>query len=123
MIDSLGLPAVNVRGPVLMDGQLALIYERFELGSKEVVKLKDGKIRIVGESSLLNERSVSGLKAIRKNMVVGDVGISDLQFLIAKGGRVVISDPLEVKVGLPPSYNNLRMIGLLIQQAQKAIGK
>lgn len=123
MIDSLGLPAVNVRGPVLMGGQPALIYERFELGSKEVVKLKDGKIRIVGESSLLNERSVSDLKAIRKNMVDGDVRISDLQFLIAKGGRVVISDPLEVKVGLPPSYNNLRMIGLLIQQAQKTIGK
>ena len=106
-----------------MGGQPALIYERFELGSKEVVKLKDGKIRIVGESSLLNERSVSDLKAIRKNMVDGDVRISDLQFLIAKGGRVVISDPLEVKVGLPPSYNNLRMIGLLIQQAQKTIGK
>ncbi len=122
-LDRLGLPTVNVRGPVLIDGQPALVYEKFASGSKDVVKLKDGKIRVVGESSLLNERSVSDLKAIRQTMVDGDIRINDLQFLIAKDGRVVISDPLDVKVGVPPSYNNLRMIDLLIQQAQKAVGK
>ncbi|MCP1616175.1 filamentous hemagglutinin [Pseudomonas sp. SLBN-26] len=119
-LDEVGIPTVNARGPVLVGDRPALIFDRYAQGSKDVVKLTDGKVRIVGESELLNQRSVEDLQEIRRIMVENNVRVKDLQFLIGKDGRVVVSDPLDVDVDKgPPSRNNLRMIDLLIQQAQK----
>jgi len=107
------------RGPVSVNGQPALVYDRFAQGSKYVVRLRDGDVRIVGESRYLNDRSVADLQSIRATMVENNVRVNDLQFLIGSEGRVVVADPLGVKVGVPPSQNNLRMIDLLIQATQK----
>ncbi|MCA4895767.1 MAG: hypothetical protein ING84_12260 [Cytophagales bacterium] len=46
------------------------------------------------------------------------IWVNDLQFLIAKDGRVVIADPLDVVIGKGMSDNNKRMIKLLIEVAQ-----
>lgn len=118
-LDELGLPTVNARGPVLIGDQPALIFDRFAQGSKDIVRLQDGRVRVVGESPFLNQQSVADLQEIRRTMVSGNIRINDLQFLIGQNGRVVVADPLGVQVGVAPSRNNLRMIDLLIQQAQK----
>jgi filamentous hemagglutinin len=118
-LDELGLPTVNARGPISVDGQPGLLFDRFAQGSKDIVRLQDGKIRIVGDSPLLNQRSVSDLQGIRQTMVDSKIKVDDLQFLIGRDGRVVVADPLRVQVGVAPSKNNLRMIDLLIQQGQK----
>lgn len=48
------MQAVNVEPP----GE-----DRFAQGSKDIVRLQNGKIRIVGESPLLNQQSINDLIA------------------------------------------------------------
>lgn len=112
-----GLPTVNAQR-IEIDGQPAILMDRFAQGSKDVVKLERGKVRIVGDSPLLNDQSVRDLQRIRSTMTTNQVKIDDLQFLIGNDGRVVIADPLNV-VNSPPSRNNLRTIDLLIEAARK----
>lgn len=96
-----------------------MIMDQFAQGSKDIVALQNGKVRIVGDSPLLNAQSVSDLQNIRNTMVTKNVQINDLQFLIGNDGRVVVADPLKVNPNTPPSNNNLRMIDLLIEAAKK----
>ncbi|MEW8693492.1 MAG: hypothetical protein AB2535_20855 [Candidatus Thiodiazotropha endolucinida] len=117
-LDELGLPTVNARGPMSVDGNPALLFDRFAQGSKDIVRLERGKVRTVGQSSLLNQRSIDDLTSIRNTLVEQQVKVNDLQFLIGNNGRVVIADPLDAVVGSSPSKNNLRMIDLLIKSAQ-----
>lgn len=56
------------------------------------------------------------LKKIRRILQDKRISIYDLQFLIGKDGRVVISDPLRV-LNQSPSKNNLKMIDKLIEAA------
>ena len=115
-LDELGLPTVKAR-PVTVDGKPAVMYDRLAQGSKDVVRLVDDKMKTVGSSPLLNQRSVADLRAIRQTMIDKQVRVDDLQFLIRRDGRVVIADPLNVAVGQGPSANNLKMIKLLIKAA------
>ncbi|GIO86796.1 hypothetical protein J25TS5_37280 [Paenibacillus faecis] len=119
-LDELGLPTVNGQS-IFVDGKDALMFDRYAQSSKDIVKLHDGKVRIVGESSLLNQQSIEDLTSIRRIMVEKKIKIEDLQFLIGKDGRVVVSDLLNVEAGkkVKPSKNNLRMIDLLIESAKK----
>ncbi|WP_206744485.1 hypothetical protein [Rhodoferax antarcticus] len=117
-LNDLGIPTVNARS-ITVNGQPAMIMDQFAQGSKDIVALQNGKVRIVGDSPLLNAQSVSDLQNIRNTMVTNNVQINDLQFLIGKDGRVVVADPLKVNINTPPSNNNLRMIDLLIQAAKK----
>jgi len=118
-LDDLGLPTVNAR-PIVVDGQPAILFDRFAQGSKDVVKLvrkgRNRKVEIVGSSHLLNARSISDLKLIRQKLIENNIRIHDLQFLIGRDGRIVIADPIDV-IPDAPSKANLRMISLLIQAA------
>jgi hypothetical protein len=113
-----GMPTVNPQA-LSIDGAPGMLMDRFAQGSKDVVRLVDGKVRVVGESPLLNQQSIADLQGIRDTMVNNKIQINDLQFLISNEGRVVVADPLAVNFGSLPSKNNLRMIDLLIQSAQK----
>lgn len=117
-LHELGFPTVNARS-VNVDGNPGLMFDRFAQGSKDIVKLQNGKIRIVGESPLLNQQSINDLNAIKQMMIEKKVKINDLQFLIGKDGKIVVADPLDVVVGEKPSANNIRMIDLLIEAAKK----
>ncbi|AXV76819.1 hypothetical protein CJO79_07405 [Ralstonia solanacearum] len=113
-----GIPTVNPQA-ISVDGTPGMLMDRFAQGSKDVVRLVDGKVRIVGDSPLLNQQSVANLQTIRETMVNNKIQINDLQFLISNEGRVVVADPLAVNFNTVPSKNNLRMIDLLMQAAQK----
>ncbi|WP_460107265.1 two-partner secretion domain-containing protein [Pseudomonas sp. H1_F01] len=113
-----GVPTVNPQA-VVVDGIPGILMDKFAQGSKDIVKLVDGKVRIVGDSPLLNQRSVSDLQSIRSKLVDNNIQVNDLQFLIGREGRIVVADPLAVNFNTSPSKNNLRMIDLLIQVAQK----
>lgn len=117
-LNDAGLPTVNPRA-VSVDGSPGMLMDQFSQGSKDIVRLLDGKVRVVGDSKLLNQQSISDLQNIRATMVSNNIQISDLQFLISNEGRVVVADPLAVKFNAAPSKNNLRMIDLLIQSARK----
>jgi filamentous hemagglutinin len=118
-LGALGLPVLNAQGPIMVDGRPAVLYDRFVQGSKDVVKLQRNRVRIIGESSLLNEKSIADLQTIRRIMINKNIWINDLQFLIGDDGHIVISDPLDYKAGLrSPSKNNLDMIDLLIKAAR-----
>lgn len=82
-LDELGLPTVNA-SKVTVDGQPALLFDRFAQGSKDVARLSGGQVRTVGSSPLLNSRSAADLRAIRKTMVEKNIKIDDLQFLESK---------------------------------------
>ena len=81
-LDSLWLPVVNAQGPILVDGTPALLYERFALESKNVVRLVNKVITKAGSSPLLNQRSIDDLTSIRKTMIEKNIWVNDLQFLI-----------------------------------------
>jgi hypothetical protein len=117
-LDELGLPTVNASGPISVDGQAGMLMDRFAQGSKDIVRTIDGKVTVVGNSTLLNDQSIADLQEIRQVMVDKGVKIDDLQFLIRKDGGAVIADPLKVFTGVRPSPVNLKTIDLLIQQAK-----
>ena len=108
-----GMPVVDAQ-PVTVDGRPGVIMDRYEVGSKSIFPKEGGPGR---GSEFLNERSVSDLKEIKRIMVEKKVWINDLQFLIGKDGRVVVSDPIAVEFGRRPSKNNLGVINRLIRKA------
>ncbi|MFZ4545640.1 MAG: hypothetical protein ACOYOA_16435 [Saprospiraceae bacterium] len=120
-ISDQGLPVVPVLEKGIFEGKPALIYERFAIGSKKIVRTKDGVVQIVGNSKLLNRRSIDDLTKIRNKMTSKYLKIDDLQFLIAEDGRIVISDPLKLSTMTTPSDKNLETIDLLIEVAKKNV--
>lgn len=122
-LKSQGIPTVDVIGRTTIQGRDAIVFRRFAQGSKDVVRLEAGKVRRVGESALLNERSIEDLRRIRSIMEDKKVKVDDLQFLIGGDGSVVVADPLKVTMGQSPSTSNKRMIDLLVQAAEENIAK
>nr|WP_275943099.1 DUF4157 domain-containing protein [Pseudenhygromyxa sp. WMMC2535] len=118
ILEDAGLPTVRARGPIDVDGRPGVIFDRFAAGSKDVVKVVGQKPKVVGSSSLLNSKSATELRKILKKMQEIPVKIDDLQFLIARDGRIVIADPLRVAIGSKPNRKNMRMIQLLIDVAE-----
>jgi Pretoxin HINT domain len=117
-LEKLGLP--TVKGEIIdVGGKPGIIYDRYALGSKDLVKTVNGRPTIVGDSPLLNAASAADLKAIRQTLVSGKTKIDDLQFLIGKDGHVVIADPLGVFPGQAPSRANLQTIDRLIELAER----
>ncbi|WP_162261422.1 MULTISPECIES: hypothetical protein, partial [unclassified Acidovorax] len=95
----------------------ALVYDRFEAGTKDAVRMVRNQPIVVGELDYLNKKSISDLTFIKKKIVDARLHIEDLQFLVRRDGGLVISDPLGVKVG--PGYRkNLQMIEFLINLAR-----
>lgn len=121
-LDKLGLPVVKAK-MTTHDGTPAIIMDRYAQGSKDIVAVNNQtrkvELKSNADTSLLNERSVRDLKDIRNKMVNQKIKIDDLQFLIGKDGRVVISDPIKVHTRTKPSKNNMDMINLLIKIAEK----
>jgi hypothetical protein len=117
-----GYPTVDAR-LVTVDGQPAILMDRYALDSKKIVDRSGRKPYIKGDSPYLNERSVADLQRIRELNNKGSV-ILDLQFLIGKDGHVVVADPKAIMSEANPlwatvkKYND-QAIELLIQQAQK----
>lgn len=120
-LKNLGFPTVSIRGKTTVNGQTALIMDRFAQGSKDIVKTVNGKAQIVGTSPYLNQRSIDQLRAIRTRIIDEKIQIHDLQFLIKKNGDIVISDPLKVTAltGNAQAHVNLSMIDQLIKAAQR----
>jgi hypothetical protein len=112
-ISEKGFPIVKIIEKTTHDGHPAIVMERFEEGSKDIIS---GKI----ESKFLNAKSIEMLFDIRKKIEDEKVRIYDLQFLIAKDGSVVIADPTGLEIGGNPSVN-LDIIDKLIAKAEKAI--
>jgi hypothetical protein len=78
---------------------------------------------VVGDGKVtnLNEQSIQELKSIKSTMIDKKIKVDDLQFLVDEKGHVKISDPAAVHTNTTPSTKNLKMIDLLIQQAQKNV--
>ncbi|MGB4774922.1 MAG: hypothetical protein WBP45_07120, partial [Daejeonella sp.] len=115
------LPVVEIIEKVTFDGQVAVIMKKYAQGSKEVVKRVGDKMEIVGNSTFLNQKSITDLTNIKNTLVSKKIKIDDLQFLIGKDGVVVIADPLNVFVGQVPSKWNTQMIDKLIEVATKNV--
>jgi hypothetical protein len=117
----LGLPVVDAQ-PVEIDGQPAMLMDRYAQGSKDIVRTVriGGERRVVqvGGADLLNQRSIDDLQRIRTQLVNDRIRIDDLQFLIGFDGSIVLADPLDVREGIKPSRVNLRTINLLIAAAR-----
>ncbi|CAN7488584.1 hypothetical protein LJR066_003159 [Acidovorax sp. LjRoot66] len=117
-LKEMGLPVVNARGPIMVGDRPALVYDRFEAGTKDAVRMVDGHATVVGDLSLLNKRSISDLILIRGKIEGAKLHISDLQFLVGKDGGIVISDPLRLAVGGVGYRKNIKMIDYLVKLAE-----
>ncbi|MDZ7863189.1 hypothetical protein [Acidovorax sp.] len=117
-LKEMGLPVVNARGPIMVGDRPALVYDRFEAGTKDAVRMVDGHATVVGDLSLLNKRSISDLILIRGKIEGAKLHISDLQFLVGKDGGIVISDPLRLAVGDVGYRKNIKMIYYLVKLAE-----
>lgn len=122
-VEAAGLPVAKHVCQTTHGGVPAAVMRRYAEGSKTTVRNIDGCMTTVGESRHLNQRSIDDLEQIRQTMVDRGIRISDLQFLIDHDGAVSISDPLEIKVGTPPSRTNLKTIELLIEAAHQSIAR
>jgi hypothetical protein len=116
-LEQQGIPTVKAR-QVTVDGRPAVMFDRFQQGSKDVVRLVGDRVKSVGPSPMLNARSAADLRAIKQTMIDKKIRVDDLQFLIGKDGRIVVADPLNVRLGPGPSKNNLDMLNLLIRAAE-----
>ncbi|GAB3447269.1 hypothetical protein [Insolitispirillum peregrinum] len=138
-IKAFDLPVVEARGPFVIKKKVGVdekgnaifedrkyvIYEKFEFGSKDIVKKNrsghmdyvERKSGDIDYSQFLNERSVRDLERIKDIMESKKIRIHDLQFLIGKDGRVVIADPVKVITELKPSPTNIATLDLLIAKA------
>ena len=117
-----GYPTVDAK-LATVDGQPAILMDRYALDSKKIVDRRGLEPYIKGDSPYLNERSVADLQRIRELNDKGPV-ILDLQFLIGKDGHVVVADPKAIMSEANPAIGqvrryNAKVIDLLIQQAQK----
>ena len=117
-LDDLGLPTVNARH-IEVYGKLGILMDRFELGSKDIVRTINKKPKIIVTSPLLNKRSIQDLENIRKVLRQKKVQVKDLQFLIGKDGGIVIADPVEIHTRTKPSNKSLATIERLIEAARK----
>ncbi len=115
------LPVVQIIEKGNFEGQPAVIMKKYMQGSKDIVRRIDNKMEIIGTSNLLNQKSIIDLRNIKRIMENSKISIDDLQFLIAKDGGIVISDPLNVYLKTKPSKWNTQMIDKLIEVAQKNI--
>lgn len=113
------LPVVQIIEKGNFEGQAAVIMKKYMQGSKDIVRRIGDKMEIVGESNLLNQKSITDLRNIKRTMENSKIRIEDLQFLIAKDGSIVIADPLNVYLKTKPSKWNAQMIDKLIEVAQK----
>jgi hypothetical protein len=122
-----GLPTTEVMGTTTHNGQPAVVMKKYAQGSKDVVVVDNGKVRRVGDSGFLNEKSIQDLNKIKQIMELKKIKVNDLQFLIGKDGSVVIADPLNVSVGekIPGvgKNKNFKMIDKLIEAATDNINK
>jgi hypothetical protein len=124
-IEGKNLPVVEILETGKFENFPSIIYKRYAGGSKELVKTSQGKVFLNSADplfndtkKLLNKNSIDDLIAIKKTMKEGKVKIDDLQFLISKEGKIVISDPLGVSKDIPSTVN-LGIIDNLIDLAQK----
>jgi filamentous hemagglutinin len=116
-----GFPTVEVVAETTYQGRDAVVLRRYAQGSKDVVKTIKKVPRIVGSSPLLNERSISDLRAIRQRLKEKKIKVDDLQFLIAEDGRMVIADPVDAFRNTKPSDANVETIRLLIKVAKRNV--
>jgi hypothetical protein len=122
-LEAQGLATVKVLGTTVHNGRPAMVMQRYAQGSKEIVIIRHGQVRSVGQSSLLNQKSIDDLEKIRSIMQSKSVQIDDLQFLIGRDGSIVIADPLKVIVGKSPSTNNLATIDELVKMAKSNVAR
>jgi hypothetical protein len=119
----LGIPVVEIEGIIEFQGRPALIMKRYVQGSKTIARTIKGRAKLVGQSDLLNARSIRDLERIRDALKATPVWINDLQFLIGEDGAVVVADVLDFKIGQEPSKVNLSTIDRLIEAARNAIAQ
>jgi hypothetical protein len=118
--DEIRLPVVNAR-IITVDGQLAILMDRFAEGSKDIIRGFDQRtMRYFGHSKYLNANSIRDLEEIWRIMKEKNVAIDDLQFLIGKDGHVVITDPEDVHIGKTSDFNQF-LIEDLIRIARRNI--
>ncbi|MGL4959647.1 MAG: DUF4781 domain-containing protein [Inquilinus sp.] len=121
-LDRLGFPIARIQAEFDFNGQKAFLQDRYVANDRDL----DSRMDASGQPlsvTLLNQNSISSLKAIRSLLISEDVAIADLQFLIDKDGRFVIADPVGMKQGLDESgrsqqASNLREIDDLIDTAE-----
>ncbi|WP_160112229.1 hypothetical protein [Aquimarina sp. AU58] len=115
-----GYPTVEILQKTIHNSQPAIVMKRYEESSDHVLKLN--------ESNALNASSIEELQTIREKIDEKEFVITDLQFLIAKNGTVVIADPILFFNVSSPEFievnmaNNYNVIDELIDIARKNMG-
>ncbi|MBW8726378.1 MAG: hypothetical protein JF625_14645 [Inquilinus limosus] len=126
-LDRLGFPIAKNEAEFDFNGQKAFLQDRYVANDRDIDDHVDASGRPLSET-LLNQNSITSLKAIRKLLVDKDVAIADLQFLIDKDGRFVIADPAGMQQGLDEAgrsqqANNLLEIDALIRTADDNLSR
>ncbi|MFH1729504.1 MAG: hypothetical protein ABIA04_13930 [Pseudomonadota bacterium] len=88
-----------------IDGQIAIVMKKYEIGSKEVRELLiTNNFRELFQTPI-NNKTLDDLLEIQGFLLLNRVKVFDLQFLIDKDGSIVISDPGQC---FKPKYIGLR---------------
>ncbi|MBG6130802.1 hypothetical protein IWQ47_002266 [Aquimarina sp. EL_43] len=115
-----GYPIVEILQKTTHNSKPAIVMKRYEESSNHVLKSS--------ESNMLNATSIEELQTIREKIDEKEFVITDLQFLIAKNGTVVIADPILFFNVSSPEFieaniaNNYNVIDELIYIAKRNMG-
>ncbi len=112
------IPTVTIIEKTTHKGRAAFVMEKYAQGSEEIAVMVNGQVTIKRESSLLNQKSIDDLNAIKKGLEDQQIEVDDLQFLIKEDGSVVVADPGGINLNTPPT-KNVKLIDALIDQAKK----
>ncbi|WKB81258.1 hypothetical protein QYR09_16090 [Cellulophaga lytica] len=113
-----GIPAVEITEKLLHNGKPAIVMPKYAESSESIVDVVYGQAKVVGQSDLLNAKSVESLENIKDLMIKKEIAVDDLQFLIDTEGRFFIADPIGVKTGQQPTALNKQILDKLIEQAK-----
>lgn len=117
-----GLPVVEYNGLTTHNGTPAIVMKKYAQGSKDIVandKTNFSAPIRVGDSQLLNETSIKDLTKILLDLKNKKIQIEDLQFLIDKDGRLVITDPFKIII----PGNSFKQMGQTVYRLIEAAGE
>lgn len=108
-----GYPTAEILQKTTHNGQPAMVMKRYKAESHEIINKE-------ASPEFLTLKSIEMLSAIQEKMKKDKIIVSDLQFLIAEDGSVVIADPRGISFA-SPTEDDLLIIKMLIYESEKLL--
>lgn len=119
MLDELhgaGLPVAQPLGVTTVGEYPALLVDRFAAISSDLLRSENG--RIVVDPTLLTQKSIDTLEALKADLETLQININSPQFVVAQDGSFRISSVWDVRWGQEPSKDTVKYLDKFLAAAK-----